>query len=98
MALIDRVMGGARAFRSTIKQAGPAKATANAVAAGAPKAKSTLMQAKDSRVAKYVMAHPYKSAAGGLGAMGAASYVSGRSRRGPGVSKTVGRPTGMYKY
>lgn len=86
-----------KTFVATARGAGVGKATSQAVAAGAPAAKSTMSALKDKRVAKYVMAHPYKSAAGGMAAMSAASYVA-RGRRGPGASKTVGRPTGMYKY
>lgn len=91
-------LGKATAYVKGMMGARKGSAVSGAVAAGAPKAKSTFMNAKDSRMAKYVMNHPYKSTAGGLGAMGAASYVTGRSRRGPGTSKTPGRPTGMYKY
>ncbi len=86
-----------KTFAATVRGAGVGKATSQAVAAGAPAAKSTMRGLRDTRVAKYVMSHPYKSAAGGMAAMGAASYVT-RERRGPGTSKTVGRPTGMYKY
>lgn len=74
------------------------RAAAGSVAGGAPRAKSTLMSAKDSRMAKYVVEHPFKSAVGGAMGLGAMSFMSGRSRRGPGVSKTQGRPTGNYKY
>lgn len=87
----------ADAFRTAKAGAGTGKAISAAVTAGAAPAKSTMSALKDRRVAKYVMSHPYKSAAGGMAAMGAASYVA-RGRRGPGTSKTVGRPTGMYKY
>lgn len=95
MGYIGKKIG---AFGSTVRGAVKGKSMSQVVAAGAPPARSTMARAKDNRVAKYVMAHPYKSAGIGMGAMGAASYASGRTRRGPGTSKVSGRPTGPYQY
>jgi hypothetical protein len=50
-----------------------------------------------SKVAKYSMAHPLKAGAMGLGGLSTAKFITS-GRRGSGVSKTVGRSTGMYKY
>jgi hypothetical protein len=50
-----------------------------------------------SKVAKYSMAHPLKAGAMGIGGLATAKYITS-GRRGRGVSKTVGRSTGMYKY
>jgi hypothetical protein len=50
-----------------------------------------------SKVANYSMAHPLKAGAMGLGGLSTAKFITS-GRRGRGVSKTVGRPTGMYKY
>jgi hypothetical protein len=50
-----------------------------------------------SKVAKYAMGNPIKAGAMGLGGLATAKYVTS-GRRGRGVSKTAGRPTGMYKY
>jgi hypothetical protein len=61
-------------------------------AAAAAKGKFT-----SSKVAKYSMAHPLKAGAMGLGGLSTAKYITS-GRRGRGVSKTVGRSTGMYKY
>lgn len=52
--------------------------------------------AKNMGIAKYAMQNKGKTAAMGAAAFGATRLVSGR--RGPGVSKTVGRPTGIYGY
>ena len=50
-----------------------------------------------SKVAKYSMGHPLKAGAMGLGGLSVAKFITS-GRRGRGVSKTVGRSTGMYKY
>lgn len=74
------------------------RGAASSVAGGAPAARSTLNRAKDSRMARYVVEHPFKSSIGGAMGLGGLSYMSGRTRRGPGASKMPGRPTGNYKY
>lgn len=86
------------AFFKKVLGARAGRATSSTVSSAAPRAKSTLMSAKDSRMAKYVVEHPFKSSLGGAMGLGAMSFMSGRSRRGPGASKTQGRPTGNYKY
>lgn len=49
--------------------------------------------------AKAISKHPYKAGLGGVVGLGAASYMTGGSRRGRGVDRVGrGRPTGMYKY
>lgn len=50
-----------------------------------------------SKVAKYAMGHPIKAGMMGVGALATAKFVTS-GRRGKGVSKSAGRPTGMYKY
>jgi hypothetical protein len=50
-----------------------------------------------SKIAKYSMSHPVKAGLMGAGALATAKFVTS-GRRGKGVSKTAGRPTGMYKY
>lgn len=78
------------------------KAVAHDISSGAKRASGVIANARNSNLAKktmsYAKSHPYKTAGMGAMGLGAASYVTGRSRRGPGVSKTMGRPTGMYKY
>ena len=49
-----------------------------------------------SKVAKYAMGHPVKAGMMGVGALATAKFVTSGSR-GKGVSKSAGRPTGMYK-
>ena len=50
-----------------------------------------------SKVAKYAMGHPIKAGMMGVGALATAKFVTS-GRRGKGVSKSAGRPTGMYKH
>ena len=50
-----------------------------------------------SKVAKYAMGHPVKAGMMGVGALATAKFVTS-GRRGKGVSKSAGRPTGMYKH
>lgn len=92
------VARGAGNYRSKIKTALMGKSTAKTVAEGARPAASTLRFEGARKAAGYMIDHPFKGGAMGLAALGAASFVAGRSRRGPGVSRTSGRPTGMYKY
>lgn len=61
-------------------------------AAAAAKGKFT-----SNKVAKYAMGHPMKAGAMGVGGLATAKFITS-GRRGSGVSKTVGRSTGMYKY
>ena len=78
------------------------KNAARAVASGAHTASGAAAHGVNLGIAKrtmnYAKSHPYKAGAMGAAGLGAVSYVTGRSRRGAGVSKTQGRPTGMYKY
>lgn len=54
---------------------------------------------RDSKMAQSVARHPYRAGTAGVAGLGAASYMTGGSRRGRGVDKMrSGRPTGMYKY
>lgn len=63
------------------------------------KSSGVMQKARNTRMAKSVMAHPYRAGAAGVAGLGAAKYVSGGSRRGRGTDKMGrGRPTGMYKY
>lgn len=62
------------------------------------KASGVARHGMNTKIAQYAMQHKGRAVAMGAMGLGAAQYVSGRTRRGPGVSKTVGRPTGMYKY
>ena len=83
------------------KIAGSAKSKSAQVAGSARTGMSSgaMQKAKNSKVAKAVASHPYRSGAAGVAGLGAASYVTGSSRRGRGVDKMRGgRPTGMYKY
>jgi hypothetical protein len=66
-------------------------------APGGSKAAARMGKFTSSKVAKYAMGHPVKAGAMGLGALATAKFVTS-GRRGKGVSKTAGRPTGMYKY
>lgn len=50
------------------------------------------------KMLSYSKNNPVKAAGMGVAGLGAASFLSGRTRRGPGTSKVSGRPTGMYKY
>ena len=57
-----------------------------------------MQKARNTRMAKSVMAHPYRAGAAGVAGAGMATYVGG-GRRGRGVDKMGrGRPTGIYKY
>ena len=76
--------------------AGAGKATANKVVSSAKKASGVMSHGKNMNISKYAMQNKGKTAAMGAAAFGATQLVS--RRRGPGVSKTPGRPTGMYKY
>lgn len=67
-------------------------------AASAVRSSSGVIQhGKNLKVLNYVSHNKGKSAAMGVAGLGVASYVA-KGRRGPGVSKSMGRPTGMYKY
>lgn len=88
----------ADAFRTAKAEAGKGRAFSAAVTKGAGHAASTGRSLMDSRMAKSVAAHPYRSAAMGMGALGGASFLSGRTRRGPGTSRVQGRPTGPYRF
>lgn len=50
------------------------------------------------KMLSYSKQHPFKATGMGAMGLGAASYISGRTRRGPGTSRVAGRSTGMYKY
>jgi hypothetical protein len=52
--------------------------------------------AKNAGIANSIMRHKGRTAV--IGAAGFIGVNSMRGRRGPGVSKSTGRPTGMYKY
>ena len=79
-----------------MKGAFTGKNLSSKVASGRKAASGVVHDAKNTRIAKYAMDHKGKTAAMGVAALGTTQLVSGR--RGAGVSKTVGRPTGMYKY
>lgn len=62
------------------------------------KSSGIMSKARNTRMAKSVMAHPYRAGAAGVAGAGMATYVGG-GRRGRGVDKMGrGRPTGIYKY
>lgn len=64
----------------------------------AVRSSGAMQKARNTRMAKSVMAHPYKAGAAGVAGAGMATYVGG-GRRGRGVDKMGrGRPTGIYKY
>ena len=82
---------GRRALDNRKQYAQAAKATSKSIAKRA--------QTGMSSGARAMARHPYKSGLGGAVGLGAASYMTGGSRRGRGVDKMGrGRPTGMYKY
>lgn len=82
----SQVVSGAR---STFRSSGAVKAVSG---------NKTAQKVMGTRVVKTAMKHPYRTGAAGVAGAGAASYISGGSRRGRGVDKMPGRPTGMYKY
>lgn len=58
-----------------------------------------LNKVRNSKMAQSVSRHPYRAGTAGVAGLGAASYMTGGSRRGRGTDKIrSGRPTGMYKY
>lgn len=58
-----------------------------------------LNKVKNTKMAQSVARHPYRAGTAGVAGLGAASYMTGGSRRGRGTDKMrSGRPTGMYKY
>jgi len=88
-----------RTMRSLAQSAKAGKATSGQVAAAKPMSSGRMQSIRNSRVAQSVTRHPYRAGAAGVAGLGAASYVTGSSRRGRGVDKTQsGRPTGIYKY
>lgn len=83
---VSQVVSGAR---STFRSSGAMHSVGN---------NKTVQKMMGTRVVKTAMKHPYRTGAAGVAGAGAASYISGGSRRGRGVDKMPGRPTGMYKY
>lgn len=85
---------GASAGRATAAiTAGGARASSGRMASAMHGIRGT-----GGKMLSYSSKHPFKAAGMGAMGLGGVSYLSGRTRRGPGTSKVSGRPTGMYKY
>lgn len=91
-------MGNYRAMRSAAQKAGYGKATSRAVRSMKSSGRSSGAAATKrlAGVQNYVKNNKAKSAM--IGGAGVAGIGAMQNRRGRGVSKTSGRPTGMYGH